>query len=310
MSLARIELEERELELLTKRAKYLSKVPGLKKEIAGNPDAIVGIALALRGYNLPATISNINNSYDWIQGRASESALLYQQLARMNGYHITPTIRTADLAVATITGGDIPDPIQVEFTLDDAMRSHRLDAWVEAKVEEVDSEGRVQRWRDGNAKTTTHTFVVRVNGEPRTWQGDITIPVPDPLPEWVAEQIAIGAVRVYTAWWDYRTDMMWKAAAKRAVRLACPHVLLGGGDTEFAAPVEYSASDAGWGRSATPEQAAEDPDIDDAEIVPTPPGGRGDRVPDHVYDSAPEAQARPARKTAPRRPEDDPERPF
>jgi hypothetical protein len=316
MSLARIDLEERQLDLFVKKAKYLCKVPGLKREIAGNPDAIVGIELGLYGYGLPATISNINNCYDWIQGRATESALFYQQLARLHGYVIIPTIRTADLAVATVTGKDLDDPIQVEFTLDDAIRSHRLDAWVELVSEQRDSEGRIQRWKDGNAKSETETFVVRINGQPRTWQGDIQVDLPDPLPEWVAEKIAAGAVKVYTSWWDYRTDMMWKAAAKRAVRLACPHVLLGGGDFEFAAPVEFSTS-ADTGSSTAPGWDARPRDFIDVEEAPTAipqqAEPRGERVPDHVYDNAPEARApaQPRRSSAPKPPPaEDPERPF
>ncbi len=151
-----------------------------------------------------------------------------------NGYRIQPRIRTGDLAVAVISCPSDPhdEPAQVSYTLAEAIASHRLDAWVE-RWRTVKAKAKNGNYYDRNIKDT---FVIRVNGQPATWNGDLQVPLPDPLPDWVAEQIDLLQVKRYEAWWTYRADMMWKSAAKRAVKIACPHVLLGGGDFDHEPP--------------------------------------------------------------------------
>lgn len=320
MSLQRVELEERQLALVEKRAKYFAKIPGLKKEIAGNPDAIVGICLSLEGYGMALTMPNINMAFDWIEGRAEPSALFYQALARHHGYRIRPKQRTADRAVAVLIEAN-GDETEVEFTVEDAIRAHRLDAWVEDWHDRLGPDGKPMRYTDSNKVIRVNDkFVVRVNGEAVTWQGDIRVALPDPLPDWVATKLAAGEVKIFTAWWDYRVDMMWKSAAKRAVKVASPDVLLGGAvEHEFVSPESFSPSP-GWGSSAAGQGTV----IDVEEVVEPEPApavesrvttrdsreSRGtpdyDRVPDEVYDRSPEAQGSRPR----RRPDDDPGRPF
>ncbi len=236
--------DERVFEAIMRRARVFCRVPGLKKEIQGNAEATAGIMLSLQGYGLDITIPGINMAFDWIQGRAEPSAMFYQAVARQHGYILEPRVRTADLAVAHVVDRDGGSPIEVEFNVSDAIAAHRLDAWVE--------QWKKVTGRDNKTYNVPETFVIRVNGQPLTWQGDITVPVPDPLPEWVEEKIATNQVKVYTAWWDYRTDMMWKSAAKRAVKLACPHVLLGGDASGGSATHEAF----GWGSPLPPERDA------------------------------------------------------
>lgn len=254
-----LDTEERQFEILMRHARLYAKVPGLKAEIKDNPEAVAGIMLSLQSYGLAVTLPAINMAFDWIQDRAEPSAMFYQAVAMHNGYRIHPRIRTAELAVAVISCPSDPydEPAQVSYTLAEAIASHRLDAWAE-RWRTVKAKAKNGNYYDRNIKDT---FVVRVNGEPTTWNGDLQVPLPDPLPEWVVEQIDLLQVRRYDAWWNYRSDMMWKSAAKRAVKVACPHVLLGGGD--------FDHSPSGQIRDGGFE--ADDPDIVDVEAIDEDP---------------------------------------
>jgi hypothetical protein len=202
---------EREYERMMIRARTYTKVAGLKKEIATNPDAVVAIMWTLTDYGLQPTIPAVNMAFDWIEGRAEPSAMLYVAVARQHGYQVEPVVRTNEKAVARVSSLRVANfrPIEVEFTLKDAADSHRLDEWVE-------------RWQESRqGRNYPQRQVVMVNGRPV-----------ENLPDWAANLMNSGQVKRYDAWWNYRTDMLWKSAAKRAVKVACPHVLLGGSDGE------------------------------------------------------------------------------
>ena len=203
-----------------RRARLFARVPGLKAEIRDNPEAVAGIMLSLQGYGLAVTLPAINASFDWIEGRAEPTAMFYQALAHHHGYRIDPRISTAELAVAHITRPSDPHdvPAQVSFTLDDAIRAHRLDEWVEVWRSHIGDDGKKR-----NYKTVV---TVAVNGEP---VAELVDSHGQPVPEAAALRDS-GQVKRFDAWWNYRTDMLWKSAAKRAVKIVAPHLLLGGGD--------------------------------------------------------------------------------
>jgi hypothetical protein len=216
------ELVDREFARMMAEARLFAKMPGLKKEIAGNPDAVAGIALSLRAYGMAVTLPAINSAFDWIEGRAEPSALFYQALAFHNGYKIRPVERTAERAVALIVAPD-GEETTIEFTTEDAINAHRLDEWVEDYVDTG------EKYRDSGRPVKKKVVVaISVDGNP----------VAD-LPEWAEAKRTVQAeVKRYDAWWNYRTDMMWKSAAKRAVKVAAPHLLLGSDSDHaaFAAP--------------------------------------------------------------------------
>lgn len=228
--------DERYFEAIMRRAKVMARVPGLKPEIIGNAEAVAGIMLSLTGYGLAVTIPGINMAFDWIEGRAEPSALLYQAVARTHGYHIDPRIRTDELAVAHVSGPGLDGGgIEVEFTLAEAKRAHRLDEWIE-------------HWEQGSDKKwhkVGPNLIIAIDGE-RVAE--------DPLPDWAEAEIGRRGLKRYEAWWSYRTDMLWKSAAKRAIKIACPHVLLGGNDGEADPAATHPAF--GWGRTEAPEQGA------------------------------------------------------
>ena len=215
-----LDADERSFELLMRRARLFAHIPGLKKEIQGDAEAVAGIMLSLQGYGLAVTLPSINSSFDWIEGRAEPSALLYQALARHHGYYLEPRIRTAELAVVHVSRPSDPHdvPAQVSFTLDDAVRAHRLDEWVEVWRSHIGDDGRKRN----------HKIVVTVavNGQP---VADLVDSHGQAVPEAAALRDS-GQVKRFDAWWNYRTDMLWKSAAKRAVKIVAPNVLLGGGD--------------------------------------------------------------------------------
>jgi hypothetical protein len=228
-------------------------MPGLKKELAGNPEACAAVMMSLEGYGLPTTAPAVNDSFDWIEGKATLTAQAYQALAHKNGYDIIPVVRNAERAVARIERPGRP-PIEVEFTLDDAKRARRLDEWVE-------------RWTQQNGRNRCERFVIGVDGQRRNID----------FPDWVKAQISAGQVKRFDAWWNYRTDMIWKSAAKRAVKLAAPHLLLGvTEETDHETVWEPPAPE----RETEPEVEfidaelvtdPEDDDIEDAELVEDPP---------------------------------------
>jgi hypothetical protein len=219
--LARYDDDERTMARLMSRAEMFASVPGLKKELQGNPRAVAAVMLSLQGEGLALTLRNINDRHHWIEGRATDSAQSVMAFAFRAGYRLEPVVRTAERAVVSITGPD-GHRTEVEFNLADAQRSGHLNEWVEVWT----------RDQDRNRKVT---WTVRVNGE--------DIPDP-PWPEWVQKEMAAGRVKRFDAWWSYRTDMLYKSAAVRAVRIACPQVLLGGDDGERStstAPVRGSS---------------------------------------------------------------------
>lgn len=250
--LARYEDDERTMARLMARAEVFASVPGLKKELQGNPKAVAAVMLSLQGEGLSLTLRNINDRHHWIEGRATDTAQAVMAFAFRAGYRIEPTVRTAERAVATITGPD-GHRTEVEFTLADAQRSGHLDEWVSVRYRER-----------GDQYDRTVKWTVKVDGD------DITEP---PWPEWVVKEVAEGRVRRFDAWWNYRTDMLYKSAAVRAVRIACPQVLLGGNDGEQSpastAPVRGSsgASEQGYIEATATE-----------------------RIPTDLHDAAPEAR--------------------
>jgi hypothetical protein len=278
---------DRDFERVMAQARMIAKVPGLKKEIQGQADAVAGIALQLKAYGLPVTIPGINMAFDWIEGRAEPSSMFFSAVARQNGYRVWPIERSSEKAVAQITSPD-GDSLQVTFALADAIAAHRLDEWVEDYVATGD------HYQDsGKAVRRKVVRTVRVNGEPV--DGDL-------LEEWAIKQLNAGAVKRFDAWWNYRTDMLWKSAVKRAVKIACPHVLLGGTDVEHEAFTSAPTRPPGWGSPVAAGQGA--PVIDVAGADRPPPSGpaRGG--------SPPPAPGAPARRSAPAGPDPDDERPF
>lgn len=250
--------DERALAHLMARARIISKMPGLKKELAGNADAVAAVMISLEGYGLPTTAQGINTAFDWIEGKAEMSAQTYQALAHKNGYDIIPVVRTAERAVARVERAGRP-PIEVEFTLDDARRAHRLDEWVE-------------EWKQENGGWKKKgSLVVRIDGDP----------VNEPWPDWAARLVHAGRIKRYDAWWNYRTDMMWKSAAKRAVKLAAPHLLLGVTEDDTTHTTVWEPEDddqvaeaevvADPDTSVTPPPGYEDDGITEAELVEDPP---------------------------------------
>src|SRR5579871_291616 len=186
MSLIRLDDEDRALELLLKRAKIISKVPGLKKEIAGNPDAVAAIMISNQQYGLGITIPAINMAFDWIEGTASPSALFYTAVGKIHGYYITPKERTREKAVAHVRHPSDPhdEPFDVEFGTAEAIDAHRLDEWVETRVET----GR--KYRDGNPVLERMVCTVTTNG----------VPVPlESLPVWAQELVDAGQVKRFDA---------------------------------------------------------------------------------------------------------------
>jgi hypothetical protein len=240
---------------MMREARVLANVPGLRPEIQGKTDAIAAIMISLQGWGLPITLPGVNMAFDWIEGQATPTTQLYQALARRAGYQLVPVVRTAERAVARIVGNP-EGPVEIEFTLDDAIRAGRLNEWVDL-------------WRKEDGKWHKDaTWVVRINGEPT--EGD--------LPGWAKEQVDKGRVKRFDAWWNYRTDMLWKSAAKRAIKLACPHVLLGG-----AAPLqEFDHGFAQVPAQAWPPQVARPPAP--AAVPAAPPPAYGPDDPERPFE--------------------------
>jgi hypothetical protein len=207
-ALALIDLDERAFALLERKAKVFSKVPGLKREIQGNAEAVLGICLSLQGYGLPITLPGVNMAFDWIQGEATPSARLWQVLSKRAGYDLDPVEESPARTAIRITELATGSSAVFEYTLQNAMDAGRLDEWVEI-------------WRESggaNSKRYKSTWVIRRNGEPFG---------PDNVPDWALKEADEGRVKRYDAWWNYRQDMFWKACAVRAIRKKAPHVLLG-----------------------------------------------------------------------------------
>lgn len=215
--------DQRALNRLMARARIIANVPGLKRDIAGNVDAIAGIMLSLEAYGLPTTITGINSSFDWIEGQATPSAQLYQVLARRAGWELR-TLEETDRAVTIEATKPGQKPVRVTFKLDQAQASHKLDEWVE-------------QWQTSQqGKRYATRYIIRVNGEA----------VNEPWPDWVKKEVDRGYIKRFDAWWNYRPDMIWKSAAKRAVKRACPEVLLG----------DFGGDDTGFSPSADPPNGA------------------------------------------------------
>lgn len=273
MSNALERYDDRHLARLQAEAAIIAKAPGLKAEIAGKPDAVAAICLSLDAYGFRPTIPAVNMAFDWILGRAEPSTRFYVALARHHGWRLAekqPTTRDLAVAIATKPG---EEPIERRWTIEDAIESHRLDAWVED-------------WRTAqqSGKRYAVTYVVRINGVAETWYGDLRGPLPDRLPEWVVKALDDPSrIKRYDAWWNYRTDMMLKSALKRAAIAAIPDVILGApAEHEFDSPAPAR------GRPTAGESSSEpDDDIADAEIVDD---DEPDASPPHVHDAAPESR--------------------
>jgi hypothetical protein len=248
-SVAELE-EDRAFAHLMRTANLYARIPGLRKELQDKPEAVAGIMLSLQAYGLAVTLPGLN-LFDWIEGQAVPSGQLYQGLAHMAGYQLIPVARTAERAVARIVGPD-GSSIEVEFNLADAKAAHRLDEWVE-------------NWsQTTTGKNFKTTWILRVNGV--ATEGD--------APAWALEEERKGKVKRFDAWWNYRTDMLWKSAARRAIRIACPHVLIGGGtDVAHVPPVRHEQALGALGYQRP---------VVDVDAV---------RVPPEVHDAEPEASA-------------------
>jgi DNA-binding protein H-NS len=192
----------------------------------------------------------------------------------MHGWTVRALKDTRELAVVRATK-DGQEPVETHWDVEDAIESHRLDAWVED-------------WRtaERSGKRYAVTYVVRINGEPMTWYGDVRGPLPEPLPKWVQDQVNSGAVKKYDAWWNYRRDMMVKSAMKRACKFAIPHILLGAPENHEL-PTPYVRPELGFIDADAYEE---------------------DEVPPEVYDDLPEANA--GEPGTERYDPDDPKRPF
>ncbi len=248
---------------LVRTAKVMSQISGLRKELQDKPDAVLAVCFSLQGYGLAITLPGINNSFDWIEGQLVPTTQLYLALAAMNGYQVVPVVRTAERAVARLVGGP-EGPVDVEFTVADAINARRLDEWVE-------------QWsatREGK-RYKAATWVIKVNGQPTEGQP----------PAWVADEVNNGRVKRYEAWWSWRVDMMFKSAAKRAVRLAAPHLLLGGSDYQH--PPARVPRPAAAIIEATEIPGPASPRVPAAPARASRPGGD---VPPEVYDDLPEAE--------------------
>ena len=261
--LAPIDLDERAFDRMMTRAKVFARFPGLPAEIADNPEAVAGIMLSLLAYGMQPNLPAIKGAFHWIEGKAEPSARLYQALAYRYGYDLKPLVRERDRAVARIKtpAGDESD---WEYNLEDAIAAHRLDEW----VEQWEKNG--EKWRK------TGSLVIKVNGED----------VVDQLPDWAAKRVDEGRVKRYDAWWNYRKDMMWKSAAKRAVDAKAAHLLLGAGTwlAEDRLPerrdfidVEVHPSQPGPG-AGTPRFAEPDPRMRAESRGEAPPGPAGDTL--------------------------------
>ncbi len=259
--------EDRALARLMGKARIFAKVPGLKSELKDNPEATLAVLLSLEAFGLAPTITGLN-LFDWIEGQPVPSAQLYQGLAALHGYDLTPKVRTAERAVARIDGKP-SGPIEVEFTRAMAARSRRLDEWVEQWEKDRES----GKWRK------PATWVVRRDGAPLEDQGD--------MPTWAAEAVKQGRVKRFDAWWNYPEDMLWKSAAKRAIKLYVPHILIGGGASADVAhdPVVRYHSPAAAIIEATEIPGPASPRVPAAPARASRPGG----IPEEVYDNLPEA---------------------
>jgi hypothetical protein len=269
--LAAIDLDERAFDRMMTRAKVFARFPGLPEQISDNPEACAGIMLSLAAYGLQPTLPAIKGAFHWIEGKAEPSARLYQALAYRYGYDLKPLVRERDRAVARIRTprGDESD---WEYNLEDAIASHRRDEWVEDWHEPLKQGGK--RWKS--------TWIVRINGvETET---DL-----EPTPPWAVEKVKQGQVKRYDAWWNYRKDMMWKSAAKRAVDGKASHLLLGAGawlaedrlperrDFIDVQPVEVHPSQPGPGAGA-PRFAEPDPRTRAESRGEAPPDPAGDTL--------------------------------
>jgi hypothetical protein len=204
--LDRIDLDERAFDRMMVKAKVFARFPGLPEQIAENPEAVAGIMLSLQAYGMQPNLPAIKGAFHWIEGKAEPSARLYTALAYHYHYDLKPLVRERDRAVARIRTPD-GDESDWEYNLEDAIAAHRLDEWVEQWEKQGD------KWKK------KATLVIRVNGQD----------VVDQLPDWAENQIRDGRVKRYDAWWNYRRDMMWKSAAKRAIDGKASHLLLGAG---------------------------------------------------------------------------------
>jgi hypothetical protein len=210
--------DDRAYTRLMRQASLFAKMPGLPPAVQDKPEAIAAMMASLNGWGLPITLPGLY-LFDWIEGKAVPSAQLYAALAHRQRYRVEPVVRTAEKAVARVVGPD-GNAVEVEFSLKDAMDAHRLDEWVEQWGEN----------RDTHKRFKAATWILRVNGQ--ATEGE--------PPGWAKEEEQKGRVKRYDAWWNYRTDMLWKSALKRAIRIACPDVLLGGSaDYDHAPPVRY-----------------------------------------------------------------------
>lgn len=286
--------DERALQRIMARARIIAKMGGLPAELADNPEAVAARMINLEGYGLPITVPGIVNSFDLIQDKLVPTAQMYQALAVQNGYQLVPVERTQERAVARISKPG-HEPVTVTYTLDDARASGRLDEWVE----------KWSKSQSGRSYLDART-VIRVDGENRN----------EPWPEWVTDAIAKGKVKRFDAWFNYRADMLWKAAAKRAIKIACPHVLLGGGDPD---DIEISGLGSPSLRSTfedPPPHADPSPDtnIVDAEVVDEPVSAAGDQSGFPSSDVSPPAaeptSSHPEQPSLEYGPDEDPGRPF
>lgn len=246
-------LDERQMALLERKARAYAKVPGLKEQLQGNAEAILGIMLSLAAYQLPVSLPNINGVFDWILGQAVPSARFYQALAYRAGYDLEPVEESPQRTVIRMTG---PDGRSTDFayTVEEAAASGRLDEWVED-------------WsKDSSGRSHKTTWVISRNGQP---YGAAE------MPEWAKRQVERGAIKRYEAWWAYRRDMMWKACAVRAIRKKAPHVLLGADIEVEAEPRFLRRTDVVDVQSVGPDQPAPPPgasgEVTPSEPVATPP---------------------------------------
>lgn len=203
---------------------------------------------------LAITLDSLGLSIDPIQARKlhlisgdwTPSAQLMVELVQRRGHDIVPVTMTRERAVFRGRRFGTGDPIEIEYSIEDARESGALDEWVE-------------KWEDGqNGRYLAGKFAVSTDG----------VPTGEEPPDWAKPLIAKGRTKKNEAWFKYRIDMLANRCVKRLSKWMAADALNGYG------PV---VAEAGWDDDVVVDaelvdQAAaavdSDPgDVDEAEIV-------------------------------------------
>lgn len=249
------ELTTEGIERLYELSKRYAKAEFLKKHYRGKPDNIMAVFLTAHDLRLPPTLTTLNK-FHIIEGVPEPHVQVLLGLAATYGHEIWIDHQDMERAVVKgrRAGGDRIDTF--EFTMERAVRAGLLDEWWE-------------EWYDSGGGQRKRKWVIKEGETP---------------PAWVTRQGSKAERKKNDYWHSWPEDALANAAARRACRSICPHVLLGlpsamvdfepdhetsGGGAQDAAPRAGRGEDAAptAPAGAPPDDEPEDEDIVDADVV-------------------------------------------